>query len=341
MRTLRTIILLIIALAYAPLNHSSAISAQPERDRVAFAQYATAQTGSYQRWLEGNGLSRIITAGSLTATPPTLIADPKQTFLLHLTLNGAANASQDVAHTSWVTFRYQLLEAQHADIEQRLLFKLAHQLDVSANRVAIKLSRSPSDTCWVITLGITAEGYEADEHTCVSVTATANHPEAIPPLVTYVKDRTAAARRVVTIPFSETTAITSTSISSYTEVPSGIATGHVTPTLDAIESRLRQHYAHARYRRTTIAGGLREATIDEVRNEVLTDRWERIKVSLVAVPQPTGAVQIILIVDGQYAPGVGAHPPALESYRDMEPQYASALTTYTQALLTTLTAATP
>jgi hypothetical protein len=341
-------LIILSAFSIAPSACGDDPRAAIDRDRQAFDAFALQATATYQEWLHANGMDHAITATSVTATPPFLLQDSQQPFTLHLTLNGSAEYPQTLAHEFWNTIRDQLANTAHTDIEQRLLLRFAHQLNISATQATIKLTRYPNDQCWIVTLSVTVAGYETHEHVCTSASATTTmHPEALTPLAEQVKKMTNPTYRVATIAENKqdmgicqnatTLGADGRCVTAATITPAA----QLAPTLEKLAARLRDHYKNARYQQTSATGALREATIDRMKNEVLTDRWERLQLSLLAAPLDAKNFQIVLIVDGQYAPGIGTTPPALESYRDMEPQYTSALTTYTKALLTTLTGATP
>jgi hypothetical protein len=349
----RALVLTIVALT-GIAQFASGEDSKPaiDRDVQAFDAFAQHATTTYQEWLHANGMDHVITARSVSAVPPFLLHDSQQHFTLHLTLNGSGEYPQTLAHDFWNTIRDQLTATAQTDIEQRLLLRFAHQLSISATQATIKLTRYPNDQCWIVTATITENGYETHEHLCTSASATTiMHPEALAPLAETVKKTTSPTHRVATLTQTKqdtticqptTGTFDRSTRNGYCVTMSAVTpAAQIAPTLEKLAARLREHYKTAHYQQTSATGALREATIDHVKNEVLTDRWERLQLSLLAAPLDGKNLQVILIIDAQYAPGIGTTPPAPESYRDMEPQYTSALTTYTKALLTTLTGGTP
>jgi hypothetical protein len=296
-------------------------------------------TESYQSWLAANGLGRVITAREITTSSEFREGQANQTFTLHLTLNGSRTVPQDIAHSFWTALRDQFTRSQGADIEQRLLMRFAHELNVSAARTSIKLTRYASDQCWVVTLAVAEKGYETHEHLCTSVTAvTSLKPETLAPLVKQVGESTIAPAHVVTISPVMKMALPAPSRNGCQVLGvSATVEERTSGLLLSLESRLHRHYQSARYQLVSDNGSLREVTVDRMKNQVLTNRWERLQLSFVAAPITKDNTQVVLIVDGQYAPGIGSAPPPVESYRDMEPQYTRELTTYTKTLLRELT----
>jgi hypothetical protein len=84
---------------------------------------------------------------------------------------------------------------------------------------------------------------------------------------------------------------------------------------------------------------LLEVRVEDLRGEILIGdrrRWERLQLTLVTTPTDDGRLQVVLILDGQYAPGVGSRAPDPRNYRDMETTYAGELSTYARSLLNRL-----
>lgn len=61
--------------------------------------------------------------------------DPEQTWTVHLLLTGGAAYDQNLVHHFWASLREQF--ATGGDLEQRLLFRAAHQLKLPVQRVRV------------------------------------------------------------------------------------------------------------------------------------------------------------------------------------------------------------
>jgi hypothetical protein len=269
---------------------------------------------AYGTWLQTVGLDRILTVHAVlpgsVLTPPD---DPTQTWTVHLLLRGAAESDQTLARAFWSAVREAAAEG--GDLEHRLLFRFARDLDVPVAHARVRITRYPSDQCWVITIGVTAdEGLRVSEHTCTSATAVGTvNPAVLAPLAKQLWARTHGSRMLTTVPKDA-----------------------VTVTFDGVEQQLRTRFARGRIQ-VASEPAVREIVVDRIKNEVLagTGRWERLTFAVVAVPRADGKVDLVLNVDGQYAPGVGGTPPP-KYEKDMEPEHASALQMYTKALVTKL-----
>jgi hypothetical protein len=81
-----------------------------------------------------------------------------------------------------------------------------------------------------------------------------------------------------------------------------------------------------------------EAVVDRIHTEVLTEKqaWERIQLTFLFI-DGVGGTKVHLSVDGKYASGIGAVPPPLQSYRDMEVEYSPAVQDYAKLLVSDLT----
>jgi hypothetical protein len=297
--------------AAVPEEQDTAISQRLDITRRATAARADAHARAYDAWLKKVGVDRILRVHRVIPGTPILAADdPEQTWTVHLLLPGGVTYDHSIVHQFWTSLREQF--ATGGDLEQRLLFRAGQQLAVPVQRMRVLITRVPDDDCWRVTVAITDAGYVAAEHTCVSTTT---DPSVFGPLRDVFWRGTHGACGVTSTTRSQTRVV-----------------------IDALEQRLRQRYTKGRYEALSRTDVLREVSVDRIRNEVLKDagRWEKLKIVLVAVPRKKD-VEIVLNVDGQYAPGVGKTPPQAASYRDMEPQHAAALTEYTKALLMSIT----
>ena len=81
--------------------------------------------------------------------------------------------------------------------------------------------------------------------------------------------------------------------------------------------------------------------ISHLRSEVIAASryWERLFVTAIVLPDhntPDRGLDILLIVDGQYATGLGRSQPAESSYQPMEAKHYQLIDRYTQTLVTDL-----
>ncbi len=81
--------------------------------------------------------------------------------------------------------------------------------------------------------------------------------------------------------------------------------------------------------------------ISHLRSEVIAASryWERLSVMAIVLPDPNtpdSSLEILLIVDGQYATGLGPRQPAESSYQPMQANYYQLLDLYAQTLVTDL-----
>ncbi|HEX8152910.1 MAG TPA: hypothetical protein VF698_07290 [Thermoanaerobaculia bacterium] len=285
--------------------------------KAAHAAHAQKHQTSYDAWLREVGLDRILAVHAIR--PASVLLPPDdftQEWTLELLLRGAGAFDQSLAHEFWTRFRE--VTASGGDVEQRLLFRFAHELGVPVTRARVQLRRFPDDTCWLVTVGVSpSEGLRSSEHTCVSVTVigTAN-PSVLAP----IRDRLWAQTH-------GSAAVRQTTADSLATV------------MDAIEAQLMVRYTRGRARVTLREPAVRQIEVDRVKNEVLTGkgRWEKLTIVVVAVPRTPQEVRVVVNVDGQLAPGIGDQPPDDAAYRDMEPTHAAALQAYTSALVTALT----
>jgi hypothetical protein len=277
---------------------------------------------AYDAWVRDTNLSAVlrvveVTAGSTDA--------PR--YVLRLALTSSPTNPRSPARATWNAFRASAA-AVGVDIESRLVVKFAHILEVPVADVAVVVRGD--DACWSDELTIDKTGLHATEQCCSSAV------EDDPPMDTIWNAsrrfgaRTARPRHATLDP-------------ERAAIEERLVRGDAHLTDQVLALRLGRYFGgRGRYRLLTRSEHLTEAVVEDLRGEVLPgdQRWERLQIAVFTAEAPDGRLQVVLVADGQYGTGMGTRAPNPRSLRDMEPDYASALSAYAKALLEHLVAPT-
>jgi|GEM_PF-3164430 len=274
---------------------------------------------AYDRWLRATELSSVVAVTGVYDTRP---GAPR--YVLYLAVSGQLASDDATARGVWTTFRGSSI-ALGLDIEPRMLVKFARLVDAATSEVAVVLV-GPAG-CWHREIALNAHGFTGREHPCGA--ATPLEPSSAALLHTIARRVGACTVRPRVAFFDDARA----------QVDERLVRGTARLSDQILAGRL-QRYFHGRgqYRVVRQSDHLIESVVDNMRGEVLDGarRWERLEIVLVTSATDDGRLQVVLSVDGQYAPGIGARAPDRQSYRDMEPKYADALSTYTKTVMNDL-----
>jgi hypothetical protein len=303
-----TLALLVVANAHAMTT--------TEADGRPLAEQATAYAG----WLRTTELSSILTVVGAYDVGPRA---PR--YLLHLAVPTSRADSDVAARTLWTGFR-KSSTAVGIDVERRVLVKFAHLLDVPASDVIVVITGPQS--CWRVQLVVDNHGFRTSDRDCGSGGAPPpNDADALRNLSRRIGARMVRPSDVLVA-------------DPRASVEERLAPSTPQMTDSELATRLATIFQRkGRYRVVRQSEHLLEARIEELRGEVIDGdrrRWERLQLTLVTTPTDDGLLRVVLVLDGQYAPGIGPHAPERRSYRDMETDYAEQLSTYTRALLNRL-----
>ncbi|HEX8152908.1 MAG TPA: hypothetical protein VF698_07280 [Thermoanaerobaculia bacterium] len=275
---------------------------------------------AYDEWLRATELASIVEVVGIYDLRPRA---PR--YVLHLAVRTSVAENDATTHALWTAFR-GTATAIGLDVERRLLVKFAHLLDVSAADVVVNITGR--EQCWRLQLVIDGRGFRATERACGTVA----HPRAIASdelrnLSRRIGVRTARPSNVLVGDARAT-------------IEERLASGTPLITDADLATRLATHFRRrGRYKVVQQSEHLLEVRVEDLRGEILIGdrrRWERLQLTLVTTPTDDGRLQVVLILDGQYAPGVGSRAPDPRNYRDMETTYAGELSTYARSLLNRL-----
>ena len=112
-------------------------------------------------------------------------------------------------------------------------------------------------------------------------------------------------------------------------------------TLAPIVDAVHRFYgdAGAKARIDTIDTLFAQISVDNIRGLVISgtpQRWEKLQLAFFATPGADDSVEIRVIIDGQWATGLG-NQPSLSDYKDMSPRYESDLINHRNVLMDSVT----
>jgi hypothetical protein len=314
---LRNVVLVLGTLAtMAAMADARTISAPLDETRVlSLPAYAAA----YDEWLRVTELSSVVEVVGVYDVQPR---SPR--YVLHLGVPASLAQTDATARGVWTAFSGSSV-AVGLDVERRILFKFARLLEVPASDVTVVIAGR--EQCWNVRFVVDEAGFRGSERACGSAADPAPiASDALRNISRRVGARTARPRVAL---LGDARASVEERLVGRTERLSD----------QVLATRLEHHFGgRGRYRVLRQSDHLVEVVVEHLRGEVIAGerRWERLQIALLTSPAEDGRLQVVLVLDGQYAPGVGARSPTRQSYRDMEPEYAELLSSYAKALLNRL-----